>query len=107
MTEASQKINIPEPPALLPENLKAKWRKDYESGYLETFRWGEMRTPDRERIGLRKANAVLSVPEVHSYAEAKALADWQVVLREEAGGVLKVVTIDARKYSFPVPGKQG
>ena len=65
----------------------------------------------------REANKLLSVPAPEGYTEALALPEWQVLTRREksveksvddesATRVLLVVTIDGRKFRFPVPAEQ-
>lgn len=59
-----------------------------------------------------EANKVLSVTAPRSYAEAMALPDWQLLRREKraddatGGSRLFGVTIDGKKFSFPVPTGQ-
>lgn len=96
-------FEVPAAPEVLPSQLKSKWRSDYIDAYKRAAEDGSLSESDRKQQALREANRVLRVPEVEKYDDAMALKEFQVARREDVGGTLKVVTIDGKKYSFPVP----
>lgn len=100
---AEKELTIPAAPALLPPGLQKKWAEDYARAYAEAKLDDSLDEASKKQRALTEANRVLRVAAPASYAEAKRLADWQVIRREEAGGKLKGVTIDGKKFSFDVP----
>lgn len=108
---------IPEPPPVMsalapvPAQIREKWRKIYADKLKEELddepdREVAMRRENVERRhwkALRQANKLFEVPDCASHKDAMALEDWQVIVREVRGSELVVVTIDAKKYRFPVP----
>lgn len=95
-------MQIPKAPEILPANLQEAWRKAYASAFQQA-KADEPDDPARQRqLALREANRMLRTPNVSNAAEAAKLADWQVIYRGERDGQLKVVTMDGKKYSFPV-----
>ncbi len=106
MEEAQQQaaIKIPEPPAIMPAEDQEKWRQTYRLEYSEAK---SQRPHEDEKLwareALSRANRLLATPRLGSYEEAKKLAGWMKFKESEDGGVLKLVTIDAKKYSFPAP----
>ncbi|HWQ02940.1 MAG TPA: hypothetical protein VNL38_00525 [Candidatus Nitrosotenuis sp.] len=95
-------IQIPEPPEILPAAMQAQWKKTYAEAF-EQAQADDPDEPDRQRmIARREANRVLRTPKCASADDVRKLADWQVVYRGEVDGVLKCVTIDGKKYAFPV-----
>ena len=101
--QAKLKFEVPEVPGLLPDNLKREWKRTYIEARQQAEEDGSLDLAGQVQQALREANRVLRTPKVESYSAAMQLEGWQVVRRDEVGGVLKVVTIDAKKYSFPVP----
>jgi hypothetical protein len=100
---AEKELTIPAAPALLPPGLQKKWAEDYARAYAEAQGDQSMDESGRKQAALREANRILRVAAPASYAEAKRLADWQVIRRFEEGGVLKGVTIDGKKFRFDAP----
>lgn len=105
-----KEVEVPAAPSIIkdgadvfPSSLKSKWRADYIDAYKRASEDGSLSESDRKQQALREANRVLRVPEVEDYDDAMALKDFQVASRADVGGTLKVVTIDGKKYSFPVP----
>jgi hypothetical protein len=99
------KLQIPAPPSFLPEKEQAAWKKKYEEG----FKQAQVDEPEDEaaqhRAALKEANRMLRVPEIESAAHVKSLPKHLFIKNEEKDGVLKVVTIDGKKYSFDVKVK--
>lgn len=96
---------IPAAPEILPENLQAQWKKTYAEA-LEQAKADEPEDPQRQRLlARREANRMLRTPKCSSAADLNRLADWQVIFRGERDGQLKAVTIDGKKYSFPVAAR--
>ncbi len=98
--------------APFPEKLRQEWKKTYAAAYQRAIEDdGEdykneplaLQHARRNQRGLREANRVFRTPDCTCYADAKSLEDWQVILRKVEEGMLKVVTIDAKKHVFPVP----
>ena len=99
---APETVTIPAAPAILPENLQVVWRKTYASAF-EQAKADEPDDPARQRqLALREANRMLRTPNCTSAADLAKLAEWQVIFRGERDGQLKAVTMDGKKYSFPV-----
>jgi hypothetical protein len=117
---ASTEITIPTPPAGLPPELQEKWKKLYIAGYRESQESrGSKLAPDRMALlehhhaGLREANRIQHVDMPQTYEEAIALQGWQLLTRKVVpanvtgrGDELAGVTIDGKKFSFPVPEKK-
>ncbi len=98
--------------APFPEKLRQEWKKTYAAAYQRAIEDdGEdhkNEPPDRQHArrhkrGLCEANRVFRTPDCTCYKDAKALEDWQVILRKVEDGMLKVITCDAKKYVFPAP----
>jgi len=103
---APETATIPAAPAILPADLQNEWKKKYAAA-LEEAKADEPEDPQRQRLlARREANRMLRTPKCTSAADVKRLADWQVIFRGERDGALKVVTIDGKKYSFPVAAAQ-
>lgn len=103
------KVDVPEPPALLPPDLREQWKQLYAERYRQVVsdegldyrtQVGPEHDARRNKLALRAANRLLATSAIVTYEEAKALPDWQVIFREEKDGVLKLMTIDAKKYIF-------
>lgn len=113
--DGDQLVNVPDAPALLPQDLRKKWQDEYVTGYKEAAADSSRGEGERAQHALREANRVLRVTAPGNLDEAKALPEWQVSHREEVEvtrmqgreavkkKVLKVVTIDGKKYEFAVP----
>ena len=93
---------VPRPPQHLPAEEQARWSKTYEAAHrdAETDHPGDAIA--HKQHAMREANRLLRVPVLKSYEDAMSLKDWQVVLRKEQGGKLKVVTADGKGYVFDV-----
>ena len=96
----------------LPESKKQEWRDDY----ARAFKQAQVDHPEdpleQRATAVREANRIFRVGEVASYEQAMALPDWQVHIngdgtraRFKRGDELKLVTIDGKKFSFPIPRK--
>jgi len=108
-----EEVSVHQTALYLPPNVLEKWKKIY----ADTFNSELEYEPDKQIAmlqenverrhwkALRAANRLQTTPDVATYEEAKALEDWQVIKRVGEDGFLKVVTIDAKKYRFPIPGK--
>src|SRR6266852_3375972 len=107
MAGEAAKINVPEPPNLpgLPESKRRDWRETYAKAFKQALIDHPADEIEQRATAMREANRIFSVDEPANYKDAMALADWQVLYRAERDGHLKVVTIDAKKYSFPIPEK--
>jgi hypothetical protein len=103
--ENPTKIEAPAAPNLtgFPEKLRERW----QDNYAEALRQAQVDHPgddiQQRAVATREANRVFRVPELKSYRAAMDLEPWQVLHRKEDATQLKVVTIDGKKYSFPVP----
>ncbi len=104
---ASEKeVKIPAAPAELPAGLHKKWAATYLTAFQQVKADDENANDgDCHQAARREANRMLRVEAPTSHKEAMALPDWHCHLREEVDGVLKVVTIDGKKYRFDVPSK--
>jgi len=96
----------------LPESKKREWR----DSYARAFKQAQIDRPEdpleQRATATREANRIFRVGEVASYEQAMALPDWQVHIngdgtraRFERNGELRLVTIDGRKFAFPIPRK--
>src|SRR5690348_12378461 len=98
----------PAAPAYLPSEAAAQWRDAYQKALAQA----KINTPDNESsqraAALKSANALLSVSAPKSASDVDKLAPWQVLVREtrvvkKTGEQVRVcVTVDGRKYSFPL-----
>lgn len=95
-------VEVPAAPEILPDALKEKFAQAYVSAYKKAAQDGSQSDADRKQSAMREANRILEVEEPTSAEEAEKLPKWQVLRREVVGGQLKVVTIDGKKFSFPV-----
>jgi hypothetical protein len=109
---ADEKLLIPEAPevhgalAPLPEAKRKEWRDGYSRG-LKQAKLDHAEDPfEQARGALREANRVFWIDEITTYEGAIALQDWQLMHRSERGGHLKIVTIEGKKYSFPIPREE-
>jgi hypothetical protein len=105
--EEEVKFEAPEAPAILPDKVKKQWAK----AYVDAFRQAQEDSPNdlttQIQTALREANRTLRVPKLESYEDAMELPEWKVIKRQAVGTELKVVTIDGKKYTFPVPPPAG
>lgn len=105
MAETIVQIQAPEPPDFpgFPDKRKLEWKQNW----LKAFKQAQIDHPGDEitqrAVATREANRVFRVEEPTGYDDAMALEEWQFLLRAEKGGQLKLVTIDGKKYSFPIP----
>lgn len=97
------KLNIPDAPSVLPAGLQAKWKDTYRKAYEEAQNDFPNDAIQQRQTALREANRLLRVTPPEDYRAAKALPKYQVHSSAELGGVLKLVTIDGKKYNFPIP----
>jgi hypothetical protein len=102
---AEPKLVIPEASKLMPPAMQKKWKATYAEAFEEAKASGQGAESDWHQAARCEANRLLKVPVPKTYEDAMALPDWQCVLRKTEGGVLKLVTIDGRKYTFDVPKK--
>jgi hypothetical protein len=99
-------VVTPDPPAHLSEAAKKQWT----SLYVKALAQAQRDSPDNERAqrtaALKAANTMLAVTPPTDAAGIAALEPWQVLLRSDRvvkGVNTRVcVTVDGRKYSFPV-----
>jgi hypothetical protein len=104
---ATEKIEIPTPPAGLPAEVEKKWK----SAYATAFKEAQEESPDdlttQKQLALREANRLLKTPELTSYSQTMDIEDHHFVLREPSkdGKILRVVTRHGKKYTFPIPVK--
>ena len=101
--ENEVKVDVPQPPAYLPVGLHKQYTKAFNDAFKQAQEDSPGDLPTQRQAAMREANRVLKVPELTSYEDAIALPDWKVIKREVIGADLKVVTIDGKKYAFPVP----
>lgn len=97
---------IPNPPQNLPAEIKDKWTARYKKS-LEQAKQDYPDNPSRQRqTANREANALLKIAAPQSAADIDALERWQVIQRGsrnlDGKSIRFCVTIDGRKYSFPV-----
>jgi hypothetical protein len=97
------KTQVPKAPAILPASLQKKWTETFTAALKQAQGDHPDDVPAQTASALREANRMLRVPEPESYEDAKRLAEWQVLLRRESEGQLKITTIDGRKYAFEIP----
>jgi hypothetical protein len=102
----AQEIEIPGAPAGLPAAVESRWKQ----AYAQAFKEAKVDEPEQPnawpQLAYRAANKSIRVPDPESFSDACKLEDWQVIHRaekiEKGVNVLKVVTRDGRKFSFPV-----
>jgi hypothetical protein len=99
----AEKLNIPDAPSVLPPGLQAKWKDTYAKAHAEAVNDFPDDTIQQRQTALREANRMIRAPKLESFEDAKKLAKYLVHASEEKDGVLKLVTIDGKKYKFPVP----
>lgn len=95
-------VNVPEAPTFLPKARQAEWKKKYEEGHKQAQQDEPDDPPAHHRGGLREANRMLRTSEITSAEQAQSMPEHLFLKRDVEKGVLKVVTIDGKKYSFPV-----
>lgn len=102
---AEERIVIPTAPHFegLPENIRARWRETYAKAFKQALIDSPNDVIAQRQAAEREANRIFRVDELLSYKDAMALENWKVLHRREVNGELKIVTIDGRKFSFPVP----
>lgn len=106
-------VLTPKPPSHLPLDIQQQWTATYQKTYAQAAK----DYPGNERAArmaaTKAANAIQSVPAPASAEEIEKLAKWQLLKREtrtvrQDGADVKVlvaVTIDGRKYQFPLDDK--
>jgi hypothetical protein len=97
------KVEVPNPPSGIPEELATKWKQTYEESFLEAVGDFPNDHIQHKQTATREANKLLKVKKPESYEEAMRIPKWQVAHRQERDGVLNVVTFDGNKYKFDVP----
>jgi len=102
MSDEKVKIDVPEVPSVLPPAEQKKWVETYKAAFEEAQNDDPGDVVKQRQSALREANRLLRVEKITSADQAKALPKWKLVQCEEKDGVLKVVTIDGKKYSFGV-----
>jgi hypothetical protein len=101
----AEKSNVPTAPHFpgMPRDFAGRW----EMAYAKAFRQAEVNHPgdetEQRAVASREANRLFAVDEPENYDQAMAIEDWKVLHRQQMGSLLKLVTIDGKKYSFPVP----
>jgi hypothetical protein len=105
MPDEKDVVKIPDAPAGIPPAVAKKWKEVYSQALIEAANDCPNDAIQQKQAALREANRLLRVPEPKSHADAVALADWHVMHREEKDGHLRVVTIEGKKFKFPVPKK--
>jgi hypothetical protein len=101
----AEKTNVPSAPhfAGMPRDFAGRW----EVAYVKAFKQAEVNYPgdetEQRAVATREANRLLAVDEPENYEQAMAIEDWKVLLRQQFGSQLRVVTIDGKKYSFAIP----
>jgi len=106
MPDQKDAVKIPEAPAGIPASVAKKWKETYVAALAEATNDFPNDAIQQKQTALREANRLLRVPEPRSHKDAMALEGWHVAHREEKDGHLRVVTIDGKKFRFPVPGKE-
>jgi hypothetical protein len=102
----AKEINVPAAPAVLPEDLRKKYASTYTAAFKEAKADDENASDgDCHQAARKEANRLLRVAEPTTHAEATKLPKWHVHHSKEEDGVLKIVTIDGKKYKFDVPKK--
>jgi len=104
----AEKSNVPAAPQFpgMPRDFAARW----ENAYVRAFKQAEVNHPgddtEQRAVATREANRLFAVYEPESYEEAMAIESWKVLHRDEFGTELRVVTIDGKKYRFPLPARK-
>ncbi len=104
----ADKVNVPAAPHFegMPRDFAARW----EQIWAKAFKAAEVNHPgdetEQRAVATREANRLFAVDEPENYEQAMAIEGWKVLHRGASGGVLKLVTIDGKKYSFPVPAPE-
>ena len=94
-----------------PEHMSDRAGRQWQAAYTKALAQAKLDYPDNESaqraVALKAANTLLAVPAPTSADEIAKLQEWQVLLREDR--VIKdvltrvCVTVDGRKYAFPIP----
>ncbi len=101
----ADKVNVPAAPHFggMPRDFAGRW----EQVWAKAFRAAEVNYPgdetEQRAVATREANRLFAVDEPENYEQAMGIENWKVLHRQPSGGVLKLVTIDGKKYSFPIP----
>ena len=101
----AEQTNVPAPPQFpgMPKDFAGRWTV----AYARAFKQAEQNHPgdetEQRAVATREANRLFAVDEPENYEQAMAIESWKVLHREPFGNVLKVVTIDGKKYAFPLP----
>src|SRR6266404_924705 len=101
----AEKTNVPAAPYFegMPRDFAGRWRQEY----VKALKQAEVNYPgdetEQRAVATREANRLLAVDEPESYEEAMAIEEWKCLHRKPFGNELKLVTINGRKYSFPIP----
>jgi hypothetical protein len=81
-------------------------RNQWTAAYKKALQQAAAEFPENESaqrgIATKEANRLLAVAPPQSAKDIDALEDWQVLTRGVKDGKAFAVTIDGRKYSFPV-----
>lgn len=103
-----RKVNIPDPPALLPPAEKKKWRDTYLAALKEAENDFPEDKIQQRQVALKEANRLLRVPDPTDYKSAMAIPDHLVHKREidPKKGEIALVTIHGKKFRFPAPKKE-
>jgi hypothetical protein len=100
------KQEIPNAPKLLPPDERKRWLKIYATAFKEAQNDFPEDTTLQKQTALREANRMLRVHAPEDYEEAMKIPGHLVKQRfVDSKGVLRVTTIDGKKYHFEVPPK--
>jgi hypothetical protein len=103
----AERPNVPLPQLIgtEPKEFIGQWQLAYQ----KALKQAEVNYPgdetEQRAVASREANRLFAVDEPETYEQAMAIEPWKCLHRQVFGNVLKVVTIDGKKYSFPIPAE--
>jgi len=87
----------------VPRDFAGRWQQ----AFARAFKQAEVNHPgdetEQRAVATREANRLFAVDEPENYEQAMAIENWKVLHREPFGQELRLVTIDGKKYRFPLP----
>jgi hypothetical protein len=101
----ADKVNVPAAPQFpgVPRDFAGRW----ETAYARAFKQAEVNHPgdetEQRAVAAREANRLFAVDEPENYEQAMSIEEWKCLHREPFGKELRLVTIDGKKYRFPLP----
>src|SRR5712691_12684746 len=104
----AEQTNAPAPPQFpgMPKDFAGRWTV----AYARALKQAEVNYPgdetEQRAVATREANRLFAVDEPENYEQAMAIESWKVLHREPFGKELKLVTIDGKKYRFPIPAPE-